>query len=264
MRADELVKRLLAMGLTRFESFELISHFCGMGKSDILLGKEADERLCMEKGLDVARGKPLQYVLGEWDFLGRRIICREGVLIPREDTETLVYQALKYIKEGDRVCDLCCGSGCISVALAQAGASVTALDINEEAVRLTKDNALLWGVKVDAGRCDVLREDISGEFDMLVSNPPYIRSTDIRRLDDSVRKFEPRAALDGGKDGLVFYKSILSRNLVNLKSGGRILFEIGFDQAEAVALLMREAGLADISLEKDGNQKDRVLCGRKI
>lgn len=252
------------MGLSRFESFELISHFCGISKSDILLGKEADESLCLDKAAEVSCGKPLQYVLGEWDFCGHKIICREGVLIPREDTETLINEAKKLLRTGDRICDLCCGSGCISVALAVAGAEVTAIDFSDKAIALTQDNAKLWNVDLTVKKCDILREDVGGEYDMIVSNPPYIRSADIKRLDDSVKKYEPRSALDGGEDGLLFYRSILSRNLSCLKHGGYILFEIGFDQANEVTALMQGAGLTDICCIKDQNGKDRVLRGAKF
>lgn len=263
LKTSELVKKMLAMGLTRQQSFELVSRFCGISKNEVLLDREVQEDNCLEAAMQVANGKPLQYVLGEWDFCGHRILCKEGVLIPREDTETLVEVAKKHLKAGDSVLDLCCGSGCISVALAKAGAKVSAVDINDKAIELTKENALLWGVSVDVQKMDILSEKTDKVFDMIVSNPPYIRTSEIRKLDTSVKKYEPRNAIDGGDDGLLFYREITKRFFENLAEGGLLIYEIGFDQREQVMNLLEQAGFKNVTAEKDLNGNDRVVYGVK-
>ncbi len=263
LRTSELVKQMLGMGLTLQQSFELVSHFCSIDKSEVLLDKEVDGQICLSAAKEAAKGKPLQYILGEWDFCGRKIICKEGVLIPREDTETLVEVAKKHLRDGDRVLDLCCGSGCISVALAQAGAKVCAVDINNKAIELTKENADLWGVEVDVRKMDVLSEKTDGMFDMIVSNPPYIRTSEIRKLDTSVKKYEPRNALDGGDDGLLFYREITKAFYDNLADGGLLIFEIGFDQRGQVTSLLEEAVFKNITAVKDLGGNDRVVYGEK-
>lgn len=263
LKTSELVKKMLAMGLTRQQSFELVSRFCGISKSDVLLDRDVQEEACVEAATEVAKGKPLQYVLGEWDFCGHRILCKEGVLIPREDTETLVEVAKRHLKAEDRVLDLCCGSGCISVALAKAGAKVYAVDVNDKAIELTKENASLWGVSVDVEKMDILSEKTDKVFDMIVSNPPYIRTSEIRKLDTSVKKYEPRNALDGGEDGLLFYREITKGFYDNLADGGLLIFEIGFDQREQVMNLLEEAGFKNVTAEKDLNGNDRVVYGVK-
>jgi len=161
------------------------------------------------------------------------------------------------------VLDLCCGSGCISVALAKVGAKVSAVDINDKAIELTKENALLWGVSVDVQKMNILSEKTDKVFDMIVSNPPYIRTSEIRKLDTSVKKYEPRNALDGGDDGLLFYREITKRFFENLADGGMLIYEIGFDQREQVMNLLEQAGFKNVTAEKDLNGNDRVVYGVK-
>ena len=263
MRTSEIVKIMLGMGLTRQESFELVAHFCGIDKSEVLLDREVCENECLAAAKEAAEGKPIQYILGEWDFCGRKILCREGVLIPREDTETLVEVAKRCLKKSDRVLDLCCGSGCISVALASDGAKVCAVDINEKAIELTKENALLWNVDVEVIKMDILSEKMDRMFDMIVSNPPYIRTSEIRRLDKSVKKYEPRNALDGGDDGLLFYRAIINGFYDNLADGGMFVFETGYDQRAEVAALLEEAGFKNVTAVCDLNGNHRVVFGEK-
>ncbi len=263
LRTSELVKKMLGMGLTRQQSFELASHFCGIDKSAVLLDREVDEKTCLAAAQEAAAGKPIQYIIGEWDFCGRKILCREGVLIPREDTETIVEVAKKHLTKGDSVLDLCCGSGCISVALASSGAKVCAVDINDKAVELTKENAALWGVQINVRKMNILSEKMDSMFDMIVSNPPYIRTSEIRKLDTSVKKYEPRNALDGGDDGLLFYRAITKGFFNNIADGGMLIFEIGFDQRHQVTALLEGAGFKNVTAVKDLNGNDRVVFGVK-
>lgn len=211
----------------------------------------------------VASGTPIQHLLGEWEFYGINLTVNKNVLIPRADTETLVDEALKVIKKGDRVADICTGSGCIAAAIAgNADCSVTAVELSDKAIAVAKKNLEPFK-NVEIIKADVLEdpdEKLIGMFDVIVSNPPYIRSEDIKKLDKNVQN-EPIMALDGGSDGLTFYRAIFNKWKALLKEGGKMLVEIGYDQAEDVAQMLENAGFCEVKCIRDTCQNDRVIIG---
>lgn len=186
-------------------------------------------------------GEPLQYVLGEWEFFGLPFYVDGSVLIPRPDTERLVETALGLLSDDRRdVLDLCCGSGCIGVALAACGgANVTAADISADALELTERNAHRNGVSIRTVQSDLF-ENVEGTFDLIVSNPPYLSKEEMDGRDESLR-FEPELALYGGEDGLEFYRRIACGYKRFLKPGGALLLEIGMTQKEEVSALFEHA-----------------------
>ena len=210
-----------------------------------------------------AEGEPLQYITGSAPFYGRDFYVDEGVLIPRFDTETLIEAVLPRMRRGMRVLDLCTGSGCIPVTLALEGpgeTEVTGSDISEAALRVAGINASRLGAEVRFIRSDLFLQ-ISGRYDIITANPPYIRSADIDRLDKEVRLYEPRTALDGSEDGLLFYRRIAGDAGAHLVPGGLLAFETGADQAEDVRAVMRDSGFCDLTVFKDFAGLDRVVLG---
>lgn len=182
--------------------------------------------------------EPLQYILGETDFMGLRLLTRPGVLIPRNDTEVLCEQALLRLKPGMRVLDLCTGSGAIAVTLKVRcpQAVVWAGDIAPEAIALARENAALHGADVNFALGDLFAPFAGARYDMICCNPPYIPTGDLPALQAEVRR-EPRLALDGGGDGLAFYRRLLARAPLHLMPGGWLLLELGDGQADAVQRL---------------------------
>lgn len=208
---------------------------------------------------------PLQYITGEQEFMGLTFHVNSSVLIPRQDTETLVEEALKLAKPGMKVLDMCTGSGCVLISILKNmhGAQGYGYDISKQAINVAKENAKLNEVSAIFERSNLF-EDVADEtFDMIVSNPPYIRSGEIPFLMPEVAEFEPHEALDGREDGLFFYRKILQDCTPYLAEDGYLLFEIGCDQGAAVSSLMREAGFADVCVKKDLAHNDRVVCGHK-
>lgn len=207
---------------------------------------------------------PLQYIIGEQEFMGLKFKVNSNVLIPRQDTETLVEEALRVVEPGMRVLDLCTGSGCIIISLAKnvADISCTGSDISKQALLVAKENAKANEVEVEWERSDLF-ENISGMFDLIVSNPPYIPTGEIPGLMPEVRDFEPVDALDGKEDGLYFYRIITEKSPEYLTSDGYLYFEIGYDQGEAVSAMMRQCGYTQVEVIKDLAGNDRVVKGRK-
>ena len=206
--------------------------------------------------------QPLQYLLHTQPFLGRDFYVDERVLIPRQDTETLVEEALKVVKPEMKVLDMCTGSGCIIVSIVHNIPEVegTATDISKQALLVAKENAKLNQVSVTFERSDLF-DNVTGTYDVIVSNPPYIRTGEVVKLMPEVQEFEPMEALDGKEDGLYFYRKIIKECKAYLKPGGHILFEIGYDQGEAVSGLLKEAGFKNVTVIKDLAHNDRVVTG---
>ena len=214
-------------------------------------------------------GEPVAYLIGEWEFYGLPLDISPEVLIPRPDTEVVAEQAIAYVKTlGDcRVLDLCAGSGCIGLALASQApqARVVLGEWSDGALRICRQNIRRNGL---TGRVVPMRADARekpekslGEFQCIVSNPPYIPSGDIAGLDVSVKDYEPHLALDGGDDGLDFYRSISEKWKEALVPGGRLYFEVGIGQADAVLRIMRAQGFGDIQVVKDLRDVPRVVFG---
>lgn len=209
---------------------------------------------------------PLQYIIGEQEFMGLKFIVNSNVLIPRQDTETLVEEALKVIEPEMKVLDMCTGSGCIIISILKNTNQVEgfACDISKGALNVAKENAKLNNVFVQFERSDLF-ENVSSDmmFDVIVSNPPYIPTNEIPMLMPEVSIFEPKEALDGSLDGLEFYHRIIKDGKTHLKDGGHLLFEIGFNQGQDVSNMMEYGGFSDIKVIKDLAGNDRVVCGVK-
>lgn len=210
---------------------------------------------------------PLQQILGSQEFMGLDFFVNEHVLIPRQDTETLVELVLQEQPDPEKkLLDLCTGSGCIAISLAVKGGyeSVTATDLSEEALKVAERNAKAHQKEIIFRQGDLftaLPQSEDGTFDIITSNPPYIPTAVIATLEPEVREHEPMMALDGTEDGLKFYRQIAKKAGTWLKPGGVIYLEIGYDQGEAVSGLLREAGFDKVRVVKDLPGKDRVVCG---
>ena len=219
-----------------------------------------------------AKRIPLQHITGEQEFMGYNFKVNEHVLIPRQDTEVLVEEALKFLRPGKSVLDMCTGSGCILLSLLKMGAekyymtnvSGTGVDISEEALKVASENARELGVDVKFFQSNLFENidiDVTGKFDILVSNPPYIRTSVIEGLQEEVRLHDPFIALDGKEDGLYFYRKIVKDCRKYLKDKAMVLFEIGHDQGEDVSNLLKSAGFTNVWGKKDLAGLDRVVVG---
>ena len=216
-------------------------------------------------------GEPVAYLIGEWEFYGLPLDISRAVLIPRPDTEVLAERAIEAAKgfAQPRVLDLCAGSGCIGLAIAKQvpGARVLLGEYDEDAVKICRQNIRRNGLSahVSAVRVDALEKPSRqlGEFDVIVSNPPYIPTADIETLDISVRGYEPHLALDGGADGLNFYRAICEKWRDALHDYGKLLFEVGIGQADEVLRLMRANGFGDVQVVKDLGDIPRVVYGTR-
>jgi len=214
---------------------------------------------------------PIQYITGTQSFMGLDFKTDRGVLIPRQDTESVAERAASMFKamKGDTVLDLCCGSGCIGIYMACAlGAKVTAADISPEAVELTKKNASAHGAKMDVMCGDLFGPVAKKKYHMIVCNPPYIQSAVIDTLMPEVKDFEPREALDGGEDGLDIYRRLIEEAPEHLKKDGVIVLEIGHDENVHVqSMLLNTGRFDDIKSGRDLAGNDRfvtaVLAGKK-
>ncbi|MBQ4347350.1 MAG: peptide chain release factor N(5)-glutamine methyltransferase [Firmicutes bacterium] len=213
-------------------------------------------------------GEPLQYITGEAAFMGLEFSVQPGVLIPRADTETLVEAVFQLAHDAKRVLEPCTGSGCIAVALAKLkGMDVDAFDISEKAIEVARRNVERHGVreKVSIFREDALNaaEIAENSYELFVSNPPYIKESEISTLMREVRDHEPHEALSGGGDGLVFYRALAGLAQRALAPGGMVFFEIGYDQREDVLRILEAKGFYGLGAEKDLGGNDRVVYGRK-
>ena len=215
---------------------------------------------------------PLQHLTGEQEFMGLTFKVNEHVLIPRQDTETLVEEAVSLIessmKEKDKikVLDMCTGSGCILLSILKYAArrdkkiTGTGADISEEALKVARFNSENLGIDAQFIQSDLF-EHVEGRFDVITSNPPYIRTEVIHSLQEEVKLHDPWIALDGKEDGLFFYRKIISSAGQHLQKGGLLIFEIGHDQGMEVSGLMEKAGFKDVRVKKDLPGLDRVVIG---
>ena len=256
------------IGEAQLDARLLLEEVCGTDHNTLLCHgdrevSEAEEEKYRRALEQRAVHVPLQHLLGYQDFMGLRFQVNEYVLIPRQDTEILVEEAMRYLHDGMRILDLCTGSGCILLSLLHYSNDCegVGVDISQEALQVAAQNAEALGIKADFLKSD-LYEKVTGKFDLLVSNPPYIERKVIPTLMEEVREYDPYIALDGGEDGLDFYRRIIGGAQDYLKRGGQILMEIGSGQAKAVSELLREAGFKEIDVCRDFAGLDRVVSGR--
>jgi release factor glutamine methyltransferase len=217
------------------------------------------------------KGEPAAYITGNWEFFGLPIVLDASVIIPRPDTETLVYAALRCLKgkaAEPRVLDLCAGSGCVGAAIAHElpDARVVMADISAPALSICRKNVMLNNLspRVTCIEADALKPPPAriGSFDLIVSNPPYIPTGQLGSLDVSVREYEPVLALDGGADGMDFHRAITDGWKPLLRDGGCMLFEVGEGQADSVRKMLLMAGFRSAEIEYDTARVARVLVGR--
>ncbi len=253
-----------------YEAEKIVCHVFGADRRALTLlsHNEAPDKTEQAKSIIARRknGEPLAYILGNTDFFGLNLSVSPACLTPRADTEVIVEKALEFLgKNKVEVLDICTGSGCIALAIAaNSCANVHALDISEDALDVAKQNAERCGLaeRVTFAKCDVLAKDFeadSKKYDLIVSNPPYIPTKDIEALSPEVH-CEPYTALDGGEDGLVFYKKFMETLPQKLKRGGQIIFEIGYDQEEALRAICQKAGCAhEFFLDYGGNIRGVII-----
>ncbi len=254
----------------RGETAMLICHFCNVTKADLLLRRDEDfdSPELAEAVQKRCQHYPLQYILGYWDFCNETYKVTENTLIPRQDTEKLVELAIKLIPENARIIDLCTGSGCVAISTlaARQDCHAVAVDLFAETLAVARENAEANGV---GDRMGFLAQDVLypafmdslGTFDAIVSNPPYIETHQISLLDDEL-SYEPRAALDGGDDGLDFYRVIIGEYGEYLSDSGIMLLEIGCDQAKSVSAIAAAAGMR-CEIYKDYGGNDRIAYLKK-
>ncbi|RGI42682.1 peptide chain release factor N(5)-glutamine methyltransferase [Roseburia sp. OM04-10BH] len=236
------------------------SYYYVHGEEDITQDAQKEYEIAVQKR---AEHIPLQYIIGEQEFMGLRFKVNSNVLIPRQDTETLVEQVLKIVKPGMKVLDLCTGSGCVLISVLKNAPELTGVgsDISKTALLVAKENAKMHEVDADWIRSDLF-DNITETFDVIMANPPYIPTGEILSLMPEVRDFEPENALDGGADGLDFYRKIAGQVKDYLNPGGYVYMEIGYDQGEAVSELMRNSGFTEVEVIKDLARNDRVVKGK--
>ena len=268
------------------EAFILLEHFCGFSREKLLIrGDELDvsqelaSKLCAAADRR-AENYPLQYIVGHWPFMGLELKVGGGVLIPRDDTEVLVTAMADWIKKRQsaenmplRGADLCAGTGAVALALCAGcpNTEIAAVEKFDAAYEYLSENISAYPrLAVSPILGDVLSDELPEkvfgmglEADFIVSNPPYIAADELPGLQAEVQK-EPKTALDGGSDGLVFYRGILDLWLNHVKKGGAVAFEIGETQARAVSDMMAAKGMTDIQVFKDLQGLDRVVMGLKI
>ena len=214
-------------------------------------------------------GEPVAYILGNWEFMGLPFKVSPAVLIPRPDTETLVEAVIDWSrakKTPIQIADLCTGSGCIAISLAHyiPNSAVCASDLSPEALQIAGENANINCVSVDFYQGDLWEALPAGrQYDVITSNPPYIDWKQLEELDTDVIDHEPRLALDGGEDGLIFYRRLAERTAEFLKEDGRAFWEIGYDQGQTVAEIVRQSGLKVVEVKKDLAGHDRVVIVEK-
>ena len=235
---------------------------------------EQYRQLCEKRAQHI----PLQHLTGQAYFMGYEFYVDDRVLVPRQDTETLVEEAVSHLRElpAPKILDMCTGSGCILLSLLMElpQASGTGADVSADALEVAKENTRRLGLEK---RAELIQSDLFSadyfeknsrkkcmEYDMLISNPPYIRTADIDGLMDEVRLHDPRLALDGKADGLYFYEKITEQAGKHLKPGGWLIYEIGCDQAKDVVEIMKKKGFVQIEVKKDLAGLDRIVEGRML
>lgn len=247
----------------------LLEYVCGTDRNTLLAhgDREVSGKECSLYESCIAKREnhiPLQHITGEQEFMGLKFTVNENVLIPRQDTEILVEEVLRNLHDGMSILDMCTGSGCILLSLMHYSNDCegTGVDVSGKALQTAQENADRFSehpapvfLKSD------LFEKVEGKYDIIVSNPPYIPTEVIPTLMKEVREYEPIEALDGKEDGLFFYREIVKQAGAHLNRGGKIFFEIGYDQAKEVSELLEDAGYREVEVVKDFAGLDRVVFG---
>lgn len=264
------VERLAAAGIeeAKLDARLLLEELYGTDRNDLLVHgdrpvTEQQENSYVNYIELRSRHIPLQHITGYQEFMGLRFKVTPDVLIPRQDTETLVEEVLKNLHDGMRILDLCTGSGCILLSLLRYSNDCVGIgaDLSKKALKVAEENAGSLGLTAEFVQGDLF-EPVTGKFEIIVSNPPYIPSNVIPTLMEEVREHDPLMALDGKEDGLYFYREITGKASEYLYPGGMLFLEIGCEQAGAVTELMKNAGYRDVTVCKDLAGLDRVVSGR--
>ena len=252
----------------RVDAWLLLEHVTGITRAvyymdtnkELTLEQEQSYCACLARR---AKRIPLQHITGIQEFMGMDFCVNEHVLIPRQDTEVLVESVLDELGFGMKILDMCTGSGCILVSLLKRkpGTVGVGVDISGEALRVAEINCRKHYVEAKLIQSDLF-ENLTGTYDVIVSNPPYIRTAMIAELQEEVRLHDPKLALDGKEDGLYFYREIVAKSPRFLNSGGGLFLEIGHDQGADVRTLMEEAGFVHVTVKKDLAGLDRVVFGK--
>lgn len=254
----------------------LICHYSGKSQAEFLADRDlyASEKIVndVEAGLQrLLTGEPIAYILGQWEFYGLPLHINANVLIPRDDTVAVADLAIRqalFLQQDPRILDLCCGSGCIGLAVASRvpDAKVTLADISKDALAVAKENVALNKLsgRVRCVNANALEPAPAflGKYDLIVSNPPYVTGQEMGELPKSVADFEPHLALYGGEDGLDFYRSIAVNFAPALKPGGYLCFEIGEQQMEDVCRILEDNGYSILERSKDYNHRDRAVLAQ--
>lgn len=263
-KGKEILKQAGTSGFD-IDAWYLLEYVTGMGRAEYFLKKNntvPEETVTEYLELIKIRAShmPLQYITGSQEFMGLEFKVSGDVLVPRQDTETLVEYVLPFVK-GKKVLDMCTGSGCIAVSLAKLGnaALCVAADYSEKALAVARQNAKLNNVNIQFIQSDMFK-NITGSYDIIVSNPPYIETAVIDTLMPEVKEYEPRAALDGGRDGLSFYRIIGNKARDYLYPGGLLAVETGALQGSQVMAIFKESGYKDVCMQKDLSGNDRVVA----
>lgn len=249
----------------------LLEYICHTDRNALLVHGDSERnemeeqfyRMCIEKR---ATRIPLQHITGEQEFMGLTFRVNEHTLIPRQDTEILVEEGMRRMFDGMRILDMCTGSGCILLSLLKYSNECegTGVDISQEALKVARENAKRLGLTAEFIQGDLFENVPEKKYDMMVSNPPYIETAVIETLMPEVREHEPMQALDGMEDGLFFYRKIVEKAGGFLEKGGWLLFEIGYNQGDAVKELMTAQGFQSVEVVKDYAGLDRVVLGQYI
>ena len=265
------VERLAAAGIeeAKLDARLLLEELCGTDRNDLLVHgdrpvTEEQEKNYVHQIELRSRHIPLQHITGYQEFMGLRFKVTPDVLIPRQDTETLVEEALKAAKPGMNILDMCTGSGCVLISiLKNVDAKGIGYDISKQALNVAKENAKRNHVVCEFERSDLF-ENVDGTYDIIVSNPPYIPTEVIHTLMPEVKEFEPMEALDGMEDGLHFYRRIVREAKEHLAKGGYLMLEIGHDQGASVSEMLEYGGYAEVRVIKDLARNDRVVIGKRV
>lgn len=248
------------------DAWYLLEYVTGCTRHEYLLHPEQEVTAFKEQTYEELIQKrsfhiPLQYLTGCQEFMGLSFFVDEHVLIPRQDTEILVEEALRQVRDGIKILDMCTGSGCILLSILKNRPKITGIgvDLSKEALGIAEKNREHLGIACEFLQSDLFSQ-VTGTYDMILSNPPYIPTKDLDTLMEEVRSHEPRMALDGQEDGLYYYRKIIGQSPAYLKPESMLFLEIGYDQAAAVSEMMREHFL-DIHVVKDLAGLDRVVYG---